>query len=152
MHYHKINIRLRLVIIKNGKLLTSYTKKHDFYFYVGGHLEKGETILEGCKREIKEECGNDAKFDLEKVLYVTDFFDDRNNEQNVELFILGKLNKFKELEGRIDTQHEDGSMWLTWLEINNLPENLYPKILTKKIVKAYKDGFPNAGEYIERPD
>ena len=62
-----------MVIIKNGKLLASYTKKCDYYFYIGGHLEYGETILEGCKREIIEECGKGTKFKLEKVLYLRDF-------------------------------------------------------------------------------
>ena len=145
---HNIQIRLRMIIIKGGKLLTSYTKKHDFYFYVGGHMEYGETVLEGCKREIIEECGDGTEFELQKVLYVRDFFDTEHDEQNVELFILGDINKFEELEHKLDSQHEDGSMWLTWLDINNLPDNLYPKQLTKKLVEDYKNNFPNAGEYV----
>lgn len=152
MDEHKLNVRLRLIIIKNGKLLTSYTKKHDFYFYVGGHLEYGETVLDGCKREVTEECGKGTKFKLEKILYVRDFFDPDNGEQNVELFILGKINKFKELERKLDSQHEDGSMWLTWLDINNLPDNLFPKPLGNKLLEDYKKGFPHAGEYVGRMD
>lgn len=152
MSEHKLNIRLRLIIIKNEKLLTSYTKKHDFYFYVGGHLEYGETVLDGCKREIIEECGEGTEFKLDKVLYVRDFFDPDNGEQNVELFILGEINKFEELEHKLDPQHEDGSMWLTWLDLNNLPERLFPKPLTKKLVEDYKNGFSTAGEYVGRMD
>lgn len=147
-----INIRLRLIIIKDGKLLASYTKKRDFYFYIGGHLEEGETILEGCKREIIEECGEGTTFDLEKILYVRDFFDPDNGEQNVELFILASINKFEELENHLDPAHQDGSMWLTWLDINNLPDNLYPKPLSKKLLQDYKNNFPNAGEYVGRMD
>ena len=152
MGEQKLNVRLRLIIIKKDKLLASYTKKHDFYFYVGGHFEYGETILEGCKREIIEECGPETEFKLNKVLYIRDFFDTDNGEQNVELFILGDINKFEELERRLDTQHEDGSMWLTWLDINNLPDNLFPKQLGKKLLEDYKNDFPNAGEYIGRMD
>lgn len=147
MSDHNIQIRLRMVIIKEGKLLTSYTKKYDFYFYVGGHMEYGETILEGCKREIIEECGEGTEFTLQKVLYVRDFFDKEKDEQNVELFILGDINKFEELEHKLDSQHEDGSMWLTWLNINDLPDNLYPKQLTKKLVNDYKNNFLLAGQY-----
>lgn len=152
MDEHKLNVRIRLVVIKNGKLLASYSNKHDFYFYAGGHLEYGETVLDGCKREMVEECGKGTEFTLKKVLYIRDFFDPDNGEQNVELFILGDINKFKELEHRLDSQHEDGSMWLTWLDINNLPSNLFPKPLTKKLVGDYKKGFPNAGEYVGRMD
>ena len=147
---YKLQIRLRMIIIKEGKLLTSYTKNKDFYFYIGGHMEYGESVIEGCKREIVEECGEGTEFNLQKVLYVIDYFDKEKDEQNVELFILGDINKFEELEHKFDPQHSDDSMWLTWLDINNLPDNLYPKLLSKKLLQDFKNNFPNAGEYIER--
>lgn len=152
MDEHKINVRLRLIIIKNGKLLVEHNSKRDFCFYVGGHLEYGETILEGCKREIVEECGEGTTFELQKVLYVRDFFDPDNGEQNVEFFILGNINRFEELEHRLDSQHPEGHMWLTWLDMEDLPENLFPKPLTKKLLEDYKKNFPNAGEYVGRMD
>ena len=152
MDEHKLNVRLRLVVIKNGKLLTEYNGKKDFCFYIGGHLEYGETVLEGCKREIAEECGEGTEFKLEKVLYVRDFFDPDNGEQNVELFILGDINKGEELEHRLDPRHPEGHMWLTWHDMKNLPDNLFPKPLTQKLVEDYKNGFPNAGEYVGRMD
>jgi ADP-ribose pyrophosphatase YjhB (NUDIX family) len=152
MDEHILNVRLRLVIIKEGKLLTEYNRKKDFYFYIGGHLEYGETILEGCEREVKEECGQGTKFKLKKVLYVRDFFDPDNGEQNVELFILGDIDKFAELEHHLDPQHPEGHMWLTWQEMESLPENLFPKPLTKKLVRDYQNGFPKAGEYVGRMD
>ncbi|HLD92363.1 MAG TPA: hypothetical protein VI795_03110 [Patescibacteria group bacterium] len=88
----------------------------------------------------------------QKVLYIRDFFDTDHDEQNLELFILGDINKFEQLEHRLDPQHTDGSMWLTWLDIDNLPDNLYPKQLTKKLVEDYKNNFPNAGEYVGKMD
>lgn len=152
MNNHKINVRLRLVIIKKGKLLTTFTKKGNFYYYVGGHLEHGETILNGSKREIVEECGEGTRLTLKKILYIRDFFDPDNGEQNVELFILGDINKSEELEHYLDPQHEDGNVWLTWLDIDNLPKNLLPKSLSKKLVEDYKNRFPNAGVYIGEID
>lgn len=148
MKENKIKIRIRLVIIKNGKLLVTYTKNRDFYFYVGGHLEYGETVLEGCRREITEECGKKTEFTLKKILYVRDFFDPDNGEHNLELFILGNINKHEGLEHKLDPQHKDGSMWLTWLDVENLPSNLFPKQLSSKLLEDYKQGFPNSGEYI----
>ncbi|MBU2577482.1 NUDIX domain-containing protein [Patescibacteria group bacterium] len=152
MNEQILNVRLRMVIVKNGKVLTSYTNKSDFYFYMGGHLEHGETVLEGCKREAAEECGEGTEFTLKKVLYIRDFFDPKNGEQNVELFILGDINKFDELEHYLDSQHEDGSVWLTWLDIENLPDNLFPKLLSKKLLEDYKNNFSNSGEYVGRMD
>lgn len=147
-----LNVRLRMVIVKNGKVLASYTNKRDFYYYMGGHLEFGETVLEGCKREVAEECGEGTEFTLKKVLYVRDFFDPKDGEQNVELFILGEINKFEEIEHYLDSQHQDGSVWLTWLDIENLPDNLYPQLLSEKLLEDYKKDFPNGGKYVGRMD
>lgn len=152
MENHKINIRLRLVIIKNGKLLVQFRQQHNYYHYVGGHLEWGETILEGCIREIAEECIG-AKFEFNKILYIRDFlFPERENEHSVEFFILGDINKFEELEHHFDPQHPKNDVWCTWLDINNLPDNLFPHPLSLKLSEDYKNGFPNEGEYVGRMD
>lgn len=151
MENHKINVRLRMVIINNGKLLTQYRQDKDYYFYVGGHLEYGETVLEGAKREIAEEClGSDFKF--KKILYIRDFIIPKKDEHSVELFILGEIDKFEKLEHYFDPEHPDKDVWCTWLDINNLPDNLFPHPLSKKLLEDYKNNFPNQGEYIEGID
>jgi ADP-ribose pyrophosphatase YjhB (NUDIX family) len=150
MEYHHINILVRLVVIKNGQVLTQFRKIGNFYHYIGGHLEYGETILEACIRETKEECGDDIQFKFRKILYIRDFIMPKENVHGVELFILGEINKHKELEGLPDPQHPDGSAVLAWLDINNLPENLLPKALSTKLLKDFKAGFPKEGEYVGR--
>ena len=147
----KIKIRLRLVIIKKEKLLAYYTSEEDFYFYIGGKLEYGETIKEGWNREIKEELGDDVVFTFKKILYVRDFIVPEEKEHSLELFILGDINKFEEIEGRPDPEF-GGKKWPTWLDLNNLPDNLYPKKLTSRLINDYKNGFPASGEYIGRMD
>lgn len=144
---NKINVRVRLVIVKNGKVLVSYNSERDFYFYLGGHMDYGETMGEACVREIKEECGDDTEFNFQKILYIRDFIEPKDNEHSLELFILGDINKFEEPEKKFDPQHGQRN-WSTWLDINNLPDNLYPRELSKKFAKDFKDGFPKEGEYI----
>jgi len=148
MREHKINVRVRLIVIHNGKVLVQYRKKGDFYHYIGGHLEYGETIEEACIREIKEECGEKVKFDFQKILYIRDFIKPDEDEHSVELFILGSIDKPDGLENRKDPQHPDGSVWLTWLDINNLPDSLLPSTLSTKLLLDFKDGFPKEGKYI----
>lgn len=143
----KISVRVRLVVVKNGKVLVSYNSERDFYFYLGGHMDYGETMGEACVREIKEECGNDIEFSFQKILYIRDFIEPKDNEHSLELFILGDINKFEELEKKFDPQHGQRN-WSTWLDINNLPDNLYPRELSKKFAKDFEDGFPKEGEYI----
>lgn len=147
----KIHVRLRLIVIKNDQLLVQYRQKQDFFHYIGGHLEYGETILEGCLRETAEECDG-AIFEIKKILYIRDFLLPDKNEQSVELFILGNINKFTELEHHLDPEHPDGDVWCTWLDINNLPDNLFPQPLSQKLLTDYKAGFKTEGEYIGRMD
>ena len=148
---NKIKVRLRLVIIKKDKLLAYYDSMEDYYFYIGGKLEFRETIKEGWKREIKEELGDDVEFTFKKILYVRDFILKEKNEHSLELFILGDINKFMEIDERPDPEY-DGKKWPKWLDLNNLPDNLYPKPLTKKLIEDYKAGFPREGEYVGRMD
>lgn len=144
----RIFIRLRCIIIHDDKLLASYSKEHDFYFFPGGHMLWGESIIDGVKREIKEELGNEIEFEFKKVLFIREFLEKEHGKHSLELFILGDINKHKELEGKLDPEHENGLWWTTWLDLNNLPANLYPEVLAKKIASEYKKGFPSQGEYV----
>jgi 8-oxo-dGTP diphosphatase len=144
----KIYIRLRCIIIHSDKLLVSYTKEHDFYFFPGGHMIHGESVIDGCKREIKEELGEDVEFEFKKILFIREFLEKEIGKHSLELFIFGSVNKFEELEGKIDPEHDNGLWWSTWLDLDNLPSNLYPEILAKRIAEEYKKDFPSQGEYV----
>lgn len=146
---NQIKIRLRFVIIKNDKLLAYYDSIDKYYFYIGGRLEFGETMEEGWKREIKEEIGNDAEFTFKKILYVRDFILKEKSEHSLELPIFGDINKFMEIDGRHDPEY-DGRKFPKWLDLDSLPDSLYPKSLTKKLLEDYSAGFLNEGEYLGR--
>ncbi len=142
----RIKPRVRLIIIHNGKLLVTYTSKEDFFFYIGGKIEFGETIAEACKREIKEECGDDYIFEMDRILYIRDYIIGEN-EHNIEFYILGTLNKYSGIEGKIDPEFSD-SHTQKWLDINHLPKNLFPKFLTKTLIEDLKNGFTKSGVYL----
>lgn len=143
----KIKVRLRLVIVKENKILLTWFPKENFYYYLGGKLEFGETIKSAAQREVYEECGSGVNFLFDKILYLRDFIQEENNEHSVELFILGEIDKFEELEGKDDPEHP-GERFCVWKPIDNLPENLLPKTLSLKLAKDYEEGFPSQGEYL----
>lgn len=143
----EVDIRLRLVNIKQDKILLTYYSQGKYYAYVGGKLEYGETIEQGAQREVREECGEGTTLTFEKILYVRDYIDPAVGIHSVELFIKGDVNKFEELERRVDPS-SNGRNWTTWKDIFNLPPNLYPKKLSPKLVKDYRNNFPNQGEYV----
>jgi len=129
----------------------TYDSEEDYYYYIGGKLEYGETVLEGAEREIKEELGKGIKLEFKKILYIRDFLQPENDEHSLELFILGDVNKFEGLEHYFDPEHGN-KKWSTWLDISSLPNNLFPKALTKKLQEDFKEGFTNSGEYLGKLD
>lgn len=143
---NNFNMRVRLVIIKNNKLLVTYTPDGDFYFYLGGHVEFGETIKETAIREVKEECGKDINFEFIKLLYIREYISKEKDEHSIEFFILGDLDKIEGIEELIDEEHPEQKRM--WVDINNLPDNLFPNTLSKKLVEDFKAGFPSQGEYL----
>jgi 8-oxo-dGTP pyrophosphatase MutT (NUDIX family) len=50
-------IAARAIIRKNDEILLLYTKHYDDYSFPGGGVDLHEDILEGLKRELKEEIG-----------------------------------------------------------------------------------------------
>ena len=149
----KINVRVRLVIIKNGKILLHFTENGKFYFYTGGHLEFGETIKQACEREAMEETG--ANFTFKKILYIRDFIHPEDGEHSVEFFILGDLDKFEEIEGLHDPQSvEKGwKSWQNWIDLEKLKEiNVKPKTLTRILLEDYKNRFTSETRYLGEID
>lgn len=151
MNDKKIKVRVRLIVIKDNKLLLSYVKDENFHFFIGGKMEFGETLLQACKREVSEECAG-AIFNFEKILYVRDFLVPAKNEHSLELYILGSLDKFDELEGLKDPEFGDNH-WQTWVDLNKL-ENLdiRPKSLVKQILGDLKNNFPGETKYLGEID
>ncbi len=149
MDHKKIDIRVRLIIIKNGKILLHYTENGNFYFYTGGHLEFGETLTDACVREVKEETG--ANFTFKKILYIRDSIFPEENEHSVEFFILGDIDKFEELEGYIDPEGatKGWKSWQNWIDIEKLKDiNVKPKSLSEILISDYKSGFTDGTKYL----
>lgn len=143
----KIKVRVRLVIIKEGKILLSYVKDEDFYFYIGGKMEFGESVEKACIREIKEECH--AKFTFRKILYLRDYIKPEANEHSLELFVLGDIDKFGELEKFPDPEFPENH-FQTWVDLKDLSNiNIKPKNLTERILQDYKHGFPESAVYLK---
>ncbi len=134
-----------MIIPHEDKLLLEYVTDEDFYFYPVGKVEPFETVAQACVREIQEELG--LKFEFEKILYIRDYFWTEKEEHNLELYILGKVDKIQTDKNPDDPDPHDNHEF-RWLGIAELPENLYPKELTKKLVEDFKKGFPGQGEYL----
>lgn len=143
----KIKVRVRLIVVKNNKILLSYTEDDGYYFYIGGKVEFGETLIEASEREIREECAG-ARFTFKKILYIRDFILPGENEHSVEFFIHGEVDKFEELDGLKDEEF-GGKHWQSWVALADLPKiEMRPVTLTKQLLKDYQKGFSGETKYI----
>ena len=109
-------------------------------------MEYGETVKQACEREIYEECG--AKFTFKKILYVRDFIMPNENEHSLELFVLGDVDKFEEIDGIVDEEYKDTHTEV-WLDLDKLESyNIKPKSLVKRILEDYKNEFVSPVGYL----
>jgi 8-oxo-dGTP diphosphatase len=131
MNELRIKSATNIYVIKDNKLLLGKRKKigNGFWGLPGGHLEYGETPLEGAKRELEEETGLKAdnlvyKNTVNEILisegthYISINFIFNNPSDEPELIEPDKFYEWK------------------WFDLKNLPENIF--IGHKKIIDNFQ--------------
>ncbi len=98
----------KFLIVKRSQFDNLYPNAWEF---PGGHLEYGETIKEGLKRELKEEIGFDEEFELNIVHY----FDEIKKKEdeltyNLEIDFLINVDRAN-LKIKLNDEHTD-YMWV----------------------------------------
>ncbi len=124
--FKKLVIRCRAIIIHEGRLLV-VKHPHDTSFAVlpGGHLEWGEDVKEGLRRELTEELGISPE--IGRLLYVNNFIQGKR-KQSVEFFFeVLNSNEFKDVKCN-DKTPKDEICEMFWVEPSN-SINILPKTL-----------------------
>jgi len=127
-----ITVGVRLVLIKEDKVLLVKHTYQDSWYLPGGGVKKGETFEEAAKREFKEELGGELKEiklfgvynnfyenknDSIVVLLCTDFTFTGNTDNEIEKFYFFQLDKLP-----------DGVSPGTRKRINEYLNNSYPTV------------------------
>lgn len=100
-----------LVFYKDEVLMINAANKDwaGLYDPVGGHLEKGEDIIAGAKREIGEETGlTDMETQLVGVVHVNNFYG-----KQIMMFVTKSIAKTKKV-----TPSDEGE--LEWIKLDEL--------------------------------
>jgi 8-oxo-dGTP diphosphatase len=76
-----------IIPMQNGIVAVQHKRPErpePYWIFVGGGIEKGETIPEAGKREVLEETGLEVR--ISRLLYIREFYNDRN----VEFYMLAE--------------------------------------------------------------
>jgi phage-related protein (TIGR01555 family) len=117
-------------IVADGYILTGRRRDSGKWVFPGGHIELGETPLEGACREAKEECGIENLYSIAESLPSQQF---RNEEVGVNFEVFPFI---AQLDGRVMPQtindpDEEVDHW-EWVPLSSktpelMPENRHAK-------------------------
>jgi 8-oxo-dGTP diphosphatase len=134
------------IYIADGKgnilmMLRTSSREPGVWCAPGGHLEMGESFLEGARREVKEESGLDVE-DVEMLSVINNIYSQDKHYVNVDFLAKG-------VTGVPILGEPDKSEQMDWYPVDNLPEPLmlpavnlfkmHPEILEKlKTFNSFK--------------
>ncbi len=106
---------LSFIFNGNKVLLMKGSAKKDwegFYDPVGGHIEKGESVIEAAKREIEEETGLEVdNIKLRGVVHVTGFYG-----KDVMMFVTSSTTEKEDI-----TNSDEGNLeWINLSDVDSL--------------------------------
>lgn len=143
---NKFNVRVYGIFIQNKSVLLVKENYNGYEFtkFPGGGLEFGEGLIEGLKREIREELN--LGIEIIEHFYTTDFFQQSrffSNEQVISVYYIINIidcpdkNKFP-IES---TQNENHKLVFFWKEIISLKSNILTFPIDKHVGKMIKEIF-----------
>ncbi|HSX39380.1 MAG TPA: NUDIX domain-containing protein [Candidatus Saccharimonadales bacterium] len=117
--YPKVGVA---AIITKGKkvLLNKRINAHgnNTWSFIGGHLEFGESIEQGVKREVFEEVG--VKIKIKKIVGVTNDIFKKENKHYITIYVSAKI-----IKGTPKILEPDRMIDLKWFDWNKPPKPLF---------------------------
>ncbi|MCL5774960.1 MAG: NUDIX domain-containing protein [Patescibacteria group bacterium] len=128
----KIKVGINTFFIKDGKILLGKRLSkvgYGTWGLPGGHLEPGEGLIDGAKREVLEETGIEAT-ELEFLQLIND---PRQNEHYIQINFLAK-----KWIGEPAVREPDKCERWEWFKLEEMPEDIF--FGHKQFIPAYKQG------------
>jgi len=122
MRKAEVHIDLHLVLLRDGCLLMGKRLNTQFgagqYHVPAGHLEADETIVDGIRREAREETSIEIAADAVDLAYVLHF---RGQSGRLSLFF-----RAERWQGAIENREPEKCAGWQWIATGSLPANTVP--------------------------
>jgi len=149
MAIQRFNVRVYGILINADKqvLVTDeLIKGHEITKFPGGGLEFGEGMIEGVKREFKEETNNEVE--VQEHFYTTDYFQvsayDPSHQIISVYYIVKPVGEFKikTTEKVYDFNKRDGhSQTFRWIALKTISEKDFTLPIDKIVGKMLKEEY-----------
>lgn len=138
---YMFSIRITGILIENDEILLVQQKLGDKrnWSLPGGRLERGETISQGLKREMKEETGLDVE--IVRMLYICDVASSSNTILHIT-FLTKRIGGEIELPSNKYDDHPISDV--KFIPISALTQYGF----SEQFIQVIKEGFSNAGNYV----
>lgn len=111
------------LFFKDKRLLIDKPRKRQTYQMIGGSVEENESIFDAAVRECREELGDKAIFDKNKIKFLMEFDEIATSDPNLKIH----MNIFLyegELEGELTISDEiENFMWFSRNDDINILSN-----------------------------
>ncbi len=141
-------VRLKALIINSeNEILLGYCR--NTYQFPGGHLEEGETLVEGLKREIKEETGITIDVTNSKPFLLIRYFSKNYRDKGINrcneiyYYLIRTDEKYDLKNANYDEGELEGNFELRYIDLNNIENELI------KNLKAYSNNSVIVEEMLE---
>ncbi len=129
-------VAARCLLLRDGHILVQLSKHGDFYRLPGGRVRPEETVIQGLRRELREELGLE-KIGEPELLYIVESFYRRRSGIVHEI---GFYFLCPPPEGRIEAKEEH--LRIRWVPLDDItPDALRPSVLAPYI-KELGNGGP----------
>lgn len=113
-----LNTSAGALLNENHQLLLQERTGNDDWCFPGGFMEFGETIIETCKREFKEDSG----VEIEPVILLKTFDNDIYTYPNGDQTqLITNLFLVKKTGGQLLNHHTEETSNLKYFDLDNLP-------------------------------